>query len=415
MHRAPGTEAHPNPLGPALAYAAGIAVALLAALPWIVTGQPAGRVPYLLFLAAVIVASWSGGLGPGLLATATDTAVVLATTPSHWTVLLGAAGSLDLALFLLAAISLSYFSGALRRLDAETECRARDARRDMAGAIARHLDEGVVAVDRQARVTFANPAALRMFDAVEPAIRGLPLGEVIAEDRDAAPRIVSATRETLRSGVTRRIEAGITVRPDASRIVVDVVCSPIRSSTRTDGAVLAFRDISERHAFEEQLRHQALHDGLTGLPNRTLFDDRLGRAIATAHREATPFALLLIDLDRFKEVNDTFGHGHGDQLLHRLGPRLQGALRETDTVARLGGDEFGVILPASDHAVAALVAENIAMVVREPFPIEGKTAHVEGAIGIAIYPQHGRDAATLISRADMAMYAAKHRRKTRQT
>ncbi len=154
-------------------------------------------------------------------------------------------------------------------------------------------------------------------------------------------------------------------------------------------------------------RHQALHDALTGLPNRELFADRVGQAIRAADRELQPAALLLLDLDRFKDVNDTLGHHHGDQLLREVGTRLQGALRQVDTVARLGGDEFAVLVPGATAEGAAAVADKLRTALHAPLTLDGVTLDLDASIGIAVYPDHGNDTAELLQHADVAMYAAK--------
>jgi diguanylate cyclase (GGDEF)-like protein len=170
--------------------------------------------------------------------------------------------------------------------------------------------------------------------------------------------------------------------------------------------VVGYQRRTERQAAENQ--HQALHDGLTGLPNRTLLRDRTGQALRQADRELIPVALLLIDLDRFKEVNDTLGHRYGDQLLILVGERLQAALREVDTVARLGGDEFAVLLPRIASAEGAIVVANkLQDTLEEPFTLDDLTLDVEASIGLALYPDHGNDPDELLQRADIAMYAAK--------
>jgi diguanylate cyclase (GGDEF)-like protein len=170
------------------------------------------------------------------------------------------------------------------------------------------------------------------------------------------------------------------------------------------------RDVTDQMAYEERLEHQALHDALTDLPNRTLLLDRLERAMLVAARERGTFALLLLDLDHFKEVNDTFGHQFGDLLLQQLTTRLSSSLRESDTVARLGGDEFAILLPSTDDAGAALAAGKIMGALRAPFPIQEQQIALSGSIGIVLFPQHGRDVHTLLRRADIAMYTAKRSR-----
>jgi diguanylate cyclase (GGDEF)-like protein len=161
-----------------------------------------------------------------------------------------------------------------------------------------------------------------------------------------------------------------------------------------------------RQAAENE--HLALHDPLTGLPNRSLFHDRAGQALLAARREQASVALMILDLDRFKEVNDTLGHHNGDLLLKEIGLRLRSALRASDSIARLGGDEYGLLLPVIADADAALsVAEKLRQVLRAPFVLEGVALDLEASIGLALYPEHGDDVETLLQRADVAMYLAK--------
>jgi diguanylate cyclase (GGDEF)-like protein len=159
-----------------------------------------------------------------------------------------------------------------------------------------------------------------------------------------------------------------------------------------------------------EIEHRALHDDLTGLPNRVLFRDRIGEALSRSGREGGRVAVMLMDLDRFKEVNDALGHQSGDAMLRELGTRLAGALGEGETYARLGGDEFGVVLPYATAENAGVVAERILGVVAEPFVLQGLTLEVAASIGIALAPEHGRDVDTLIRHADIAMYLAKEGR-----
>ena len=157
-------------------------------------------------------------------------------------------------------------------------------------------------------------------------------------------------------------------------------------------------------------RHQALHDALTALPNRILFHDRLEQALRHAEREREPLAVLMIDLDRFKEVNDTMGHANGDLLLRLVGPRLRAVLRARDTIARMGGDEFAVLLPGTDIAGSLHVAASLHDSLEEPFELKGVTVQTEASVGVAHYPEHGADAEVLLQRADVAMYLAKRER-----
>src|SRR3954462_1306374 len=158
----------------------------------------------------------------------------------------------------------------------------------------------------------------------------------------------------------------------------------------------------------ERDRYQATHDTLTDLPNWVLLRDRLDLALAASKRSAGEVALLLIDLDRFKEINDTLGHSYGDKLLCQVGPRLQSVLRDGDTVARLGGDEFAVLLPSVDgEGEARAVAERIGESLHRPFDVDGVILDVEASIGIVLSPWHGTDSEALLRNADIAMYVAK--------
>ena len=169
---------------------------------------------------------------------------------------------------------------------------------------------------------------------------------------------------------------------------------------------LAALHVAGRHAMLSESR--ALHDVLTGLPNRALFQDRVDRALSAAQREGTKPVVMLLDLDKFKEVNDTLGHHRGDELLKLVGPRIAGVLRSSDTVARLGGDEFAVLLPAAPDAEAgAEVGQKILEALERPFVVDDAELEVGASLGIACFPEHGEDVDTLMQRADMAMYVAK--------
>jgi diguanylate cyclase (GGDEF)-like protein len=159
----------------------------------------------------------------------------------------------------------------------------------------------------------------------------------------------------------------------------------------------------------EENRHQALHDTLTGLPNRTLFHDRVDQALLTARREGLRLAVMIMDVDRFKEINETLGHQNGDRLLRLIALRLKGSLRASDTIARLGGDEFGLLLPKMEQpGAAAQVARKVIKALKDqPLVVGGLTLDVGASIGISMYPEHGEDVDVLLQRADVAMYAAK--------
>ncbi len=173
------------------------------------------------------------------------------------------------------------------------------------------------------------------------------------------------------------------------------------------GRVWSFRDVTERKEAEEKIKHMAYHDSLTDLPNRALFYDRLHQAILSGQRENGPVALLILDLDGFKEINDTAGHHCGDLMLQAVGQRLRGIVRKSDTVARLGGDEFALLLPGTSMEGATLTADKILETIKTPFSLEGQVFNIGVSIGIALFPEHSEDSSILLQKADMAMYQAK--------
>jgi diguanylate cyclase (GGDEF)-like protein len=181
-----------------------------------------------------------------------------------------------------------------------------------------------------------------------------------------------------------------------------------RSSREIHQLITAFNVMSNKvHQRQTALEHQTLHDALTGLPNRVLLQDRLEQSVQIMKRTSGSMALLLLDLDRFKEVNDALGHQAGDELLQQVGQRLEALLRHSDTVARLGGDEFAIVAPNTDSRQAAQLADKIAAAIKDVFQVGEQHLYVGVSVGVAVCPQHGTDAGTLIRHADIAMYAAK--------
>ena len=267
----------------------------------------------------------------------------------------------------------------------------------------------ILYVDRTMHCVFANKRYADFFGLAVADVIGKPLRAIVGNvaygnleahfDRvfDGHPvtyqRIVK-----FKNGEQRWIEVKLV--PDAAE------------SGHIPGCYSMVTDITEQKQLEERIRHVAHHDSLTSLPNRLLFNDRLGHAISLAKRDTRQFALLYLDLDRFKPVNDTLGHDAGDELLKSVAERIREQVRESDTVARVGCDEFTVILRDTDNREnVVIVAEKIVAALARPFPLERQKRSVDigTSIGIAIYPDDARDHETLIKLADAAMYEAKKR------
>jgi diguanylate cyclase (GGDEF)-like protein len=182
-------------------------------------------------------------------------------------------------------------------------------------------------------------------------------------------------------------------------------------SLETQLLIEAFQEMDQQvHNREQALKHQALHDTLTSLPNRVMLNERLNYHLISANRNKTHVTLFILDLNRFKDVNDSLGHHIGDKLLTQVATRLEQCTRDVDTIARLGGDEFSVILPNTEKQQAEKVAEKIAQSISEVFNIDQHTIHIDVSIGIVSYPDDGLDSPTLLQHADIAMYIAKRNR-----
>ncbi|HEY4872253.1 MAG TPA: EAL domain-containing protein [Candidatus Dormibacteraeota bacterium] len=272
-----------------------------------------------------------------------------------------------------------------------------------------NVADGIISTDESGVVEFFNRAAQRLFGYSLVEVRGQDAKMLIAEPyrRD----FVSHLDNYLRPGKSATSVSGSRElwgqRKDGSIFPMEFRASEmLLAGERRFVGIL--HDISAQRAQKDALEYQSLHDPLTGLPNRMLFNDRLRQAIVVGHRAREPVVLLLMDMDRFKEVNDTLGHQVGDLLLQQVALRLAATLRQSDTVARLGGDEFAV-LPASgtDLNGGAHAAKKILRALEHPFVVDGRNIDVGASIGIAHCPEHGEEADTLMRHADVAMYVAK--------
>ncbi len=263
----------------------------------------------------------------------------------------------------------------------------------------------VTVLGRNGHVQEINAAGLKMFEAQT-------LDEVRGKDISAV--IVPEYRDNVHL-MQRRVIAGESVNFDfeliglkGTRRWMSCVAAPLPGENgEVIGQLAIARDITERKLTADRIEHLATRDGLTDLPNRTLLNDRLQQVLATAHRDGKSLAVMFIDLDRFKNINDSLGHQAGDAVLRETALRLSACLRENDTVARQGGDEFIVLLPESDGPAAALVARKILDTITQPVNFDGHDLVVQASIGIALHPENGDEASTLLRNADAAMYYAK--------
>jgi len=273
------------------------------------------------------------------------------------------------------------------------------------------IGDAVLSTDVLGKVTYLNPVAERMTGWTQKDALGRPLAEVL-QIIDATTR--DAPRNPLEQAMELDTVVGLTpncllIDRGGSETAIEDSASPIHDRRGVvTGAVIVFRDVSEARARSRQALHLAHHDALTALPNRMLLDDRLNRAMAAARRHSRRLAVLFLDLDRFKHVNDSRGHVAGDMVLQSVAHRLVASVRNTDTVSRQGGDEFVVLLPEIAHADdAAVSAKKILGAFEAPHDVAHPPLHVTATIGISLYPDDGPDAQTLVRRADTAMYCAK--------
>src|SRR3569833_393691 len=229
-----------------------------------------------------------------------------------------------------------------------------------------------------------------------------------------------AAHETVgrhQDGHTFAMEMAISELPRAEGALFIAILRDITERKQAEAELKALQEDLERRvikrtrelaALNRELEHQALHDGLTELPNRLLLQDRLRQAILGAQRKHQQLALLITDLDRIKEINDTLGHHYGDLVLQQVAGRMRSALRESDTIARLGGDEFAILLPQVPNEMDAInAARKLITALEQPIHLEDQSFHIGASVGIALYPEHGEDGATLMRHADVAMYVAK--------
>jgi diguanylate cyclase (GGDEF)-like protein/PAS domain S-box-containing protein len=273
------------------------------------------------------------------------------------------------------------------------------------------IGDAVVSTDRDGNVTYLNRVAESMTGWLIEEARGRRF-EVVLKIVDATTRasvdnpMTLAVRDNTTVGLTGNC---VLVRRDGAEAAIEDSAAPIHDCRgRVTGAVMVFRDVSRARALSQRMSHLAQHDGLTDLPNRALLNDRLTQAIAFARRRRGRLAVLFLDIDEFKGINDSLGHAAGDRLLQSVSERLLASVRASDTVSRLGGDEFVIVLAeVTDASDAASGADKILRAFGAPHRIGQHELQVTASIGVVTYPEDGGDAPTLMKNADLAMYHAK--------
>jgi diguanylate cyclase (GGDEF)-like protein/PAS domain S-box-containing protein len=285
------------------------------------------------------------------------------------------------------------------------------AEKERAQVTLNSIGDAVVCTDISGNITFLNLVAERMTGWSWKEAAGRPMAEVFrildATSRESAP---DPMEMAVGQNQTVHLPSNsILIRQDGCEIPIDDCVSPIRDRDgKATGAVFVFRDVSAARASALQITHSAQHDFLTGLPNRVLLNDRISQAIALAPRHMSKVAVLFLDLDGFKHINDSLGHSIGDKLLHSIAKRLVDCVRGSDTVSRQGGDEFIVLLSEVKQSDdVAIAARRMLDAVAEPHSIDQHDLHVSTSIGVSVYPDDGLDSETLIKNADTAMYQAK--------
>lgn len=273
------------------------------------------------------------------------------------------------------------------------------------------ISEGIYVLDLQGNAAFINPSACRMLGYEADELLGKPLHGLIHHsypNGSLYPREKSPIYATLKEGQPQKAADEVLWRKDGTSFAVEYTSTPLLVGGKLNGVIVTFSDITERKKAEAEMVRQTHYDRITGLPNRMLFMDRLEQAIKQAHRTGFQLALMFIDLDRFKEVNDTLGYDKGDVLLKEAARRLLDCVRECDTVARLGGDEFAVVLgDIEDPNSIEHVAQDIVQKIAQPFVLDNEFAYISASVGVTLYPQDSDDLEGLLKNADQAMYSAK--------
>ena len=273
------------------------------------------------------------------------------------------------------------------------------------------IADAVLSTDEHGRVIYANPAACQLMHMSAAEMRGVPIMELMAlHDATTLATIPHPVMQTLASGEVVRLAPGcVLVRCDGTEIMIEDASAPIPSSSgKPGGVVMVFHDITVAHGLQVQVEYLARHDFLTGLPNRYAALHHLDQILVEAQARALPLAVMYLDLDKFKAINDTMGHTAGDALLVSVAERLRGCFRPDDFISRQGGDEFLVLMaPGTDKVDAASAALRIKAAVTRPHLIDSEPVHIGCSIGIALFPENGRSGDALLRQADTALHSAK--------
>jgi diguanylate cyclase (GGDEF)-like protein/PAS domain S-box-containing protein len=273
-------------------------------------------------------------------------------------------------------------------------------------SLVQHSSDVIIVTREDGTIRFVSPSATRVFGYDPSAMLRQTLSELLhPDDRERAATFFRQAAQA--PGVTGPVEWRFR-QPDGSWLHAEILATNLLNDHTVKGVVLNTRDVSERRRLEEQLTHQAFHDPLTGLANRALFRDRVSHALALANRRGSPVTVLFLDLDDFKKVNDSLGHGEGDRLLIAAAERFLACARSADTVARLGGDEFAILVEGSDGREG--LPDRLSAAMSHPFTLSGNQVRVTASIGVASAATND-SADDLLRNADMAMYAAKRRGK----
>ena len=273
------------------------------------------------------------------------------------------------------------------------------------------IGDGVISIDVAGNIIYLNPVAESMTGWSRSEAYGRPLPEVLRliDGDSREPAVNPLAMAILHNKTVGLSPHCVLIRRDGHESAIEDTAAPIHDRRgQVTGAVIVFHDVSKARAMSLRMSYLAQHDFLTELPNRMLLNDRLTQAIALAQRHQSLLAVLFVDVDHFKRVNDSFGHGIGDQLLQSIARRLVTCVRNADTVSRLGGDEFVVLLPEVARAEdAALSGDKILTALSTPHRLDRQGLNITVSIGISVYPGDGKDTETLLKNADAALFHAK--------